>query len=68
MWTSTAYYQCDGEMRHTIATRKLRHQADFEMEKFEARMLAHGQPVEIYWLWVETTEEEPFPTDTEEVL
>lgn len=56
MWA--AYYLADEEMRYTIAIRKLRHQAEFEIEKFTTRMVSNGPPVEIYWTWTEEVDAE----------
>lgn len=53
----TAYYQADGEMRHTIAVCKLKHQAELEQENFVAR-IPHPE-VQIFWTWVEETNECP---------
>ena len=49
MWT--AYYQADGEHRHTIAVRRLKHTAVFEAEKFIARMT--NPDVGVWWVWLE---------------
>jgi hypothetical protein len=48
MWT--AYFQADGEHRHTIATCRFKHTADYEAEKFKQRMT---NPVGVWWVWVE---------------
>jgi hypothetical protein len=54
MWT--AYYQCDGEIRHTIATTKFMYTADHALDKFVARI---PRPfVQLWWGWVEETAEE----------
>lgn len=52
-----AFFQADGEMRHTIAVTKFRHTAEFEMEMFVARM-THPE-VGVWFVWIdEVTEEE----------
>lgn len=61
MWA--AYYQCDGEMRYTIAVCKLEHRAAFEADKFVNRLRSHGEPVEVCWVWVEETDENEIDSD-----
>lgn len=46
-----AYYQADGEMRYTIAIKRHEHQAEYEREKFVARM-THPDAV-LWWAWIE---------------
>ncbi len=51
----TAYFQADEEHRFTIATCRMKHTAEFEIEKFIARM--SNPEVGLWWCWVEPTEE-----------
>jgi len=56
MWA--AYFQEVEGQRWTIAIKKLRHQAEYECEKFVARM-THPE-VGIWWVYVEeVTDDEP---------
>lgn len=55
MWA--AYFQEVEGHRWTIAVKKLRHQAEYEIEKFVARM-THPE-VGIWWTWVEETDVRP---------
>jgi hypothetical protein len=56
----TAYYQADGEMRHTITTTKFKWTAEHEAEEFRKRMT--NPDAQLHWIWVEgddeTTDEE----------
>ena len=47
----TAYFQADGEHRHTIAVRRFKHTAVFEAEKFIQRMT--NPKSGLWWVWVE---------------
>ena len=49
----TAYFQENGSMRHTIASRKFKHSAEFDAEEFKKRM-THPE-VGLWWIWVEET-------------
>ena len=49
MWS--AYFQADGEHRYTIAVCRFKHTAEFEAEKFTARMT--NPEVGVWWVWVE---------------
>jgi len=53
MWA--AYYQADGEMRHTIAVCKIKHTAEYEAELFIGRM-THPE-VGTWWVYVEEVDE-----------
>lgn len=53
----TAYFQANGEHRHTIAVRRFKHTAEFNAEEFVARMT--NPEVGLWWVWVEETEEKP---------
>lgn len=50
MWA--AFFQADGEHRHTITTCRYQHTAEYEAEKFISRMT---NPVGVWWVWVEET-------------
>lgn len=52
MWA--AYYQEDGALRHTIAVKKLCHQAEWAANEFIDRMTYPG--VGLWWVWVEATD------------
>lgn len=49
MWT--AFFQADGEIRHTIAVRKFQHSAQHEADEFIKRMT--NPEVGLWWVWVE---------------
>lgn len=55
--TWTAFYQADGEMRHEIAVCKARYRAEFERDKFVGRI--NETKPQIFWVWIEETEECP---------
>jgi hypothetical protein len=61
MWA--AYFQADDEIRFTIATKRHRHTAEFEMEKFIQRMT--NPEVGVWFCWVEETE---CPTESMEEI
>lgn len=48
-----AYFQADGEHRHTITVRRFKHSAEFEVEQFVKRMT--NPEVGLWWVWVEET-------------
>jgi hypothetical protein len=49
MWT--AFFQADGELRHTIKTTKYEHTAQFEADEFVKRM--SNPEVGLWWVWLE---------------
>ena len=51
----TAYFQVDGELRWTIATRKFQHTAEHERDLFVKRMT--HPTVGVWFTWVEETNE-----------
>ncbi len=52
-----AYFQADDEHRHTIAICRMRYAAEYEMEKFIARM--SNPEIGVWFCWVEFVEEAP---------
>ena len=64
MWA--AYFQEVEGHRWTIAVKKLKHQAEYEIDKFVARMTY--PEIGIWWVWAEEVkDEEREATDTCEV-
>jgi hypothetical protein len=53
MWT--AYFQADGELRHTIAVAKFSWTAEQKAKEFQDRM-THPE-VGLWWIWVEGDDE-----------
>lgn len=51
-----AYFQIDGEFRHTIGIFRLQHRAELEIERFIAR-ITHPR-VGVWFTWSEETNEE----------
>ena len=49
MWI--AYYQADGEMRHEVAKTKMKHTAEYALEKFVQRMT--NPEAQLFWVYVE---------------
>ena len=54
MWV--AFFQCDGDMRYTIAVTKFKHTAEFERDEFVKRM-THPE-VGVWFTWLEETDGE----------
>ena len=54
MWV--AYFQADGDVRHTIAVTKYEHQAELKRVEFVAR-IPHPE-VGVWFTWVEETDEQ----------
>lgn len=53
-----AYFQCDGELRHTIASCRFEHTAEFEKDEFVKRMTNPEVGTWFTWLIEETNDGE----------
>lgn len=51
-----AYFQADGDMRHTIAVKRFEHTAAFERDEFVKRM-THPE-VGVWFTWLEEVADE----------
>lgn len=49
----TAFFQADGELRHTIAVAKFEHTVQHKLDEFVNRM-SHPE-VGLWWVWTEET-------------